>query len=70
MQVWCAMRRTIRYYQRETYGTVREYILDPGEAAILRGLTGRDTVDGHIRELVRDLTGGLVTFELVHRPSV
>lgn len=62
------MKKTISYYVRETYGVLREYVVNPDDAAILRGLTGRDTVDGRIRELVRDLTGGLVTFKLVHWP--
>lgn len=58
------MPKIIKYFIRENYGTVREYIHpdNAGDAKILAQLTGQKTVNPVIRELVRDLTGGQVTF--------
>lgn len=61
------MPKVIKFYVRENYGTVREYI-HPENAAdgkIISQLTGKKTVDPVIRELVRDLTGGTVSFQQV-----
>lgn len=65
------MPKIIRFYVRETYGVRREYIHpdNKGEASILSALTGQKTVDGRIRELVRDLTGGAISFEQVLPPN-
>jgi hypothetical protein len=59
--------KIIKYFIRENYGCVREYIHpdNAGDAKILMELTGKKTVDPVIRELVRDLTGGQVTFQQV-----
>lgn len=56
--------KVIKYYIREQYGCVREFIHpdNAGDAKILMQLTGKKTVDPVIRELVRDLTGGQVSF--------
>ncbi len=61
------MAKVIKYYIRENYGCIREYIHpeNAGDAKILAQLTGKKTVDPVIRELVRDLTGGQVTFQQV-----
>lgn len=59
--------KTIKYFIREQYGTVREFIHpdNAGDAKILAQLTGQKTVNPVIRELVRDLTGGQVSFQQV-----
>lgn len=56
--------KIIKYFIRENYGTAREYIHpdNSGDAKILTQLTGQKTINPVIRELVRDLTGGQVTF--------
>lgn len=56
--------KIIKYFIREQYGTVREFIHpdNAGDAKILAQLTGQKTVNPVIRELVRDLTGGQVSF--------
>lgn len=56
--------KVIKYYIREQYGCAREFIHpdNAGDAKILSQLTGQKTVNSVIRELVRDLTGGQVTF--------
>ena len=59
------MKKTIHYTVREVYGNPLEYVKDAGDAKILQQLTGKKTIDGRVRELVRDLTGGVVDFERV-----
>ena len=61
------MSKTILFYSREVYGNVLEYVLDKGDADIIRQLTGKKTITGIERELIRDLTGGLVEFKEVLR---
>lgn len=57
--------KIIQYYVREVYGNPLEYVKDASDAKILQLLTGHKTIDSRVRELVRDLTGGLVTFQQV-----
>lgn len=59
--------KIIKFYCKEQYGCVREFIHpeNKGDAQILRQLTGKKTIDSITRELVRDLTGGQVTFQEV-----
>jgi hypothetical protein len=38
------------------------------DAAIVQQLTGKKTIDGKVRELLRDLTAGLISFEQVIAP--
>jgi len=61
------MSKTILFYSREVYGNVLEYVLDKGDADIIKQLTGKKTITGIERELIRDLTGGLVEFKEVLR---
>jgi hypothetical protein len=61
------MSKTILFYSREVYGNVLEYVLDKGDADIISQLTGKKTITGVERELIRDLTGGLVEFKEVLR---
>lgn len=64
------MKKTIKFYRRCNYGRTLEYIHpDCAEAAlILLKLTGNKTVDGNVRELVRDLSGGMISWEEVLAP--
>lgn len=59
--------KTIKYFVKNQYGNDREFVHpdNAGDAKILQQLTGQKTIDGRVRELVRDLTGGTVTFERV-----
>jgi hypothetical protein len=61
------MSKTILFYSREVYGNTLEYVLDKGDADIIRQLTGKKTITGVERELIRDLTGGSVEFKEVLR---
>lgn len=61
-------KKTIEYYRKSNYGTTHEYVLRKGDADILQRLTGKKTIDGVTRELVRDLSGGHVTFLEVFAP--
>jgi hypothetical protein len=62
------MKRNIPYYVKDVYGNRMEYIASKSDAAIIQQLTGKKTVDGRVRELIRDLTGGQVNFTLVPQP--
>ncbi len=64
------MRNTkiILFYRKNVYGTVLEYVADKGDADIITGLTGQKTIDGRIRELLRDLTGGHIGFREIPMP--
>ena len=63
------MKKAIQFYSREVYGNHLEYISNKDDADIIRKLTGKKTISGVERELIRDLTGGLVTFEEVLAPK-
>jgi hypothetical protein len=63
------MKKTIQFYSRDVYGNRLEYISNQADADLLRRLTGKKTISGVERELIRDLTGGLVTFEEVLAPK-
>lgn len=61
---------TIKYYRKNQYGVVREFVHPDNKADsdIIIGLTGQKTIDSRIRELIRDLTGGTVNFVEVIAP--
>lgn len=63
------MKKTIEFYQREVYGTTREYIVNEADAGIIYRLTGKKTLTSVERELFRDLSGGLVDFKQILPPS-
>ena len=42
-----------------------EFIVNQGDAKIIAQLTGKATLDSVTRELIRDLTCGMVSFNLV-----
>jgi hypothetical protein len=59
---WGCGVKFIKFYRVVQYGVTREYVHPDcaGDAGIIRGLTGQKTIDGRIRELLRDLfCGGL-----------
>lgn len=62
-------KKTIQFYTKSVYGNSLDYIINAGDAKILAQLTGRKTITNVERELVRDLTGGLVSFEQVIEPD-
>jgi len=61
-------KKTIQYYTREVYGNKLSYIVNKDDAAIIQQLTGKKTIDSKTRELLRDLTAGIVSFEQVIAP--
>ena len=64
------MTTTIKYYIQHVYGTPREKFIDAAQEAVFKQLTGRKTLDSVSRELIRDFTGGAVTFEQVLPPTL
>lgn len=61
--------KTILYYRKDVYGNTLEYVADKGDASILQQLTGKLTINGQVRELIRDLSGGLINFQEVTMPK-
>ena len=61
--------KTIQFYRKNVYGKTFEYIKNNGDANIIQGLTQQKTIDGKIRELLRDLTNGYIQFEEVIAPN-
>ena len=63
------MKKTIEFYNREVYGTMREYVANENDANIIYRLTGKKTLTSVERELFRGLAGGLVDFKPILPPS-
>jgi len=63
------MNKTIEYYSKEVYGNRLEYVINKDDAHIIRQLTGKKTITGIERELIRDLTGNSVNFKEVLAPK-
>jgi hypothetical protein len=62
--------KVIQYYRRVVYGTECEFVSDQGDRKVLAQLTGRTkTINGTIRELLRDLSGGRIQFQEVLAPK-
>jgi len=61
--------KTIEFYSREVYGNRLEYVVNKADADIIRKLTGKKTITGIERELIRDLTGKSVEFKEVLAPK-
>lgn len=63
--------KTIKYFRTSQYGQEREFVHpeSDGDGQIIRQLTGQKTIDGRIRELIRDLTGSQVSFVEVVAPA-
>lgn len=63
------MQKVIKYYVRELYGTKREFFIDKAESSVFQQLTGRKTLDSVSRELLRDISGGVIQFQQVLPPN-
>ena len=63
------MNKTIEYYSKEVYGNRLEYVINKDDAQIIRQLTGKKTISGVERELIRDLTGSFIEFKEVLAPK-
>ena len=63
------MNKTIEYYSKEVYGNRLEYVINKEDAQIIRQLTGKKTISGVERELIRDLTGSFIEFKEVLPPK-
>lgn len=61
--------KTIEFYSKEVYGNRLEYVVNKADADIIRKLTGKKTITGTERELIRDLTGNFVNFKEVLAPK-
>ncbi len=62
--------KQIKYYRKVQYGTCREFIHPDckADADIISRLTGQRTINGVVRELLRDLTASAVSFVEVLAP--
>ena len=63
------MAKVIEYYSKEVYGNSLEYVVNKDDADIIRQLTGKKTISGVERELIRDLTGSFIEFKEVLPPK-
>ena len=63
------MNKTIEYYSKDVYGNRLEYVINKDDAQIIRQLTGKKTISGVERELIRDLTGSFIEFKEVLPPK-
>lgn len=60
--------KTIQYYKKSVYGNTLEYVINQGDAKIISQLTGQKTINGVVRELIRDLSEGKIQFQEVLPP--
>jgi hypothetical protein len=63
------MTKVIEYYSKEVYGNSLEYVVNRDDAYIIQQLTGKKTISGTERELIRDLTGNFIQFKEVLAPK-
>lgn len=65
------MKKVIKFYHASQWGNHREFVHpdNSGDGQIIQQLTGQKTINGTIRELIRDLTGGQIQFEEVIAPK-
>jgi hypothetical protein len=63
------MTKVIEYYSKEVYVNSLEYVVNKDDAYIISRLTGKKTISGIERELIRDLTGKSVEFKQVFAPK-
>jgi hypothetical protein len=61
--------KTIKFYKRNVWGKNVEYVLDQGDAQIIKQLTGQITINSVIRELFRDISAGQIRWEQVIAPD-
>lgn len=60
---------TIEYYTKTLYGTDREYVVDQSDARIISRLIGQKTIDQKNRELIEDLSRGIISFKEILPPK-
>lgn len=62
--------KVIKWYRVSQWGVNREFVHPDcsADASIIQQLTGQKTIDGRIRELIRDLTGCKIDFQEVLAP--
>ena len=63
------MSKVIEFYSKDVYGNRLEYVINKDDAQIIRQLTGKKTISGVERELIRDLTGSFIEFKEVLPPK-
>ena len=63
------MTKVIEYYSKEVYGNSLEYVVNKDDDYIIQQLTGKKTISGTERELIRDLTGSFIQFKEVLAPK-
>jgi hypothetical protein len=63
------MTKVIEYYSKEVYGNSLGYVVNRDDAYIIQQLTGKKTISGTERELIRDLTGSFIQFKEVLAPK-
>lgn len=61
--------KTIEYFTRNVWGKPLQYIKEKGDADIFRQLTGKATITGAERELLRELSGGAIDWQQVIDPA-
>jgi len=59
----------IEYYSVRQYGTDRDYVSNCSDAQIISQLTGQKTIDSTIRELIHDLSRGIISFKQTLPPQ-
>ena len=63
------MSKVIEFYSKDVYGNRLEYVINNDDAYIISRLTGKKTISGVERELIRDLTGSFIEFKEVLPPK-
>jgi len=63
------MQKTIQYYVKDVYGNPLEYVVNPADAQLIAQLTGKRTINGIVRMVLRDLSNGAIQFEQVLQPA-
>jgi len=61
-------QKLILFYRKTVYGSDLEYVADAGDAQVIQQLTGKRTIDGRVRELLRDLSAVAITFREIPMP--
>lgn len=59
------MKKIIQYRTKEVYGNPLDYVINQDDAKLIQKLTGKKTVDSVIRELIHDLSNGMIQFQQV-----
>jgi len=65
----CMSNIVIEYYSEKQYGTDRDYVSNCSDAQIISQLTGQKTINSNIRELIHDLSRGIISFKQILPPK-